>query len=323
MSDLSNPWPSWGESGELPPDGFFYEGGDQVNEKHLDSLWNTSDSQTQQLIDGITERVADIVDDVILDTGLDVTQSGGTREVDVSGSVDGAYVNGQQTGSTIQTTLTFSVNGGSTDRIDSVWVNESGSVGKTEGTQTVASDRFKIAEVTVAPNDTISNIANVGRRLTQQFRSDDEPDDVSTGDIWTDTTANRTKAYQNGDFRVLVTDQDSATIIANDGLSGGGAFNVYGGSTSLSVSVSDFAGTHLSNDGSNNLQVDDDFVLNTGDTMGGALNMGDNALSNAASLTANDFIQNAVYQSTGDVPALSEGSIAYVSGDGLYVEDGS
>jgi hypothetical protein len=38
---ISDQFPIWGESGESPPDGFFYEGGDQVNEKHLDYLWDS------------------------------------------------------------------------------------------------------------------------------------------------------------------------------------------------------------------------------------------------------------------------------------------
>jgi hypothetical protein len=36
---IKNRFPTWGEEGEFPPDGFFYSGGDQVNEKHLDALW--------------------------------------------------------------------------------------------------------------------------------------------------------------------------------------------------------------------------------------------------------------------------------------------
>jgi hypothetical protein len=38
---VSDRFPSWGETGESPGSGFFYEGGDQVNEKHLDYLWNS------------------------------------------------------------------------------------------------------------------------------------------------------------------------------------------------------------------------------------------------------------------------------------------
>jgi hypothetical protein len=38
--DITERFPSWGETGEMPAAGFFYEGGDQVNEKHFDALWN-------------------------------------------------------------------------------------------------------------------------------------------------------------------------------------------------------------------------------------------------------------------------------------------
>lgn len=40
MVSLTNEFPDWGDTGELPDNGFFYEGGDQVNEKHLDGLWH-------------------------------------------------------------------------------------------------------------------------------------------------------------------------------------------------------------------------------------------------------------------------------------------
>lgn len=321
MSDLTNPWPSWGETGELPPDGFFYEGGDQVNEKHLDALWNTTRTEKGNLIDGITERVADIANDIILDNGLSASTGTNAREVDVTASNKGAYVSGQQTGSTSATTLTLSTNGSGTTRTDSVWVNQNGTVGTTEGTTSVAADRFKIAEGDVEPNDTISEIRNVGRRLTQQYRAEDQPDNPLTGDIWHDATENRSKVRQNGAYRKLLTDQDSVDLTAGDGLDGGGSISLDGGSTSVSVDVSDFAGTHLADDGSNNLQVNDDFVENGGDTMSGALNMGDNPLGNASTLTANSYIENARYTDTGSLPTAPEGAVAFVqSEDTLYVQ---
>lgn len=39
----SNYFPEWGDSGERPSDGFQYDGGDQVNEKHLDYFLNALD----------------------------------------------------------------------------------------------------------------------------------------------------------------------------------------------------------------------------------------------------------------------------------------
>jgi len=41
---IQDRFPTWGEAGESPPDGFFYTGGDQVNEKHLDYLWDNLDA---------------------------------------------------------------------------------------------------------------------------------------------------------------------------------------------------------------------------------------------------------------------------------------
>ena len=36
---ISDLFPPWGDNGERPSDNFNYQGGDQVNEKHLDYLW--------------------------------------------------------------------------------------------------------------------------------------------------------------------------------------------------------------------------------------------------------------------------------------------
>lgn len=45
--------------------------------------------------------------------------------------------------------------------------------------------------------------------------------------------------------------------------------------------------------------------------------------STLAAVAASDRLTIPVYATTGDVPAQPEGSIVYVSGDGLYVEDGT
>lgn len=63
---LTDRFPSWGETGTLPAAGFFYEGGDQVNEKHLDALWHNLDQFEDEVIaqaivrDGSTAFTADI-----------------------------------------------------------------------------------------------------------------------------------------------------------------------------------------------------------------------------------------------------------------------
>lgn len=49
----TNRFPQWGDSGESPPTGFEYQGGDQVNEKHLDYLWYALNAQVDDLISDI------------------------------------------------------------------------------------------------------------------------------------------------------------------------------------------------------------------------------------------------------------------------------
>ena len=47
---VTNRFPLWGREGEIPDDGFEYEGGDQVNEKHLNYLWDSSQKQAADFI---------------------------------------------------------------------------------------------------------------------------------------------------------------------------------------------------------------------------------------------------------------------------------
>ena len=265
MSDLTNLFPQWGDDGVLPSNGFFYSGGDQVTADNFNALWNGVQTQNAQLIDGVRDRVRDAVGDVVLNGGLVVSDGTNPRDVDVSAS-DGAYVDGQKVDSVSATTLTVSAGG---PRTDSLYLTTDGTLGLSEGTTTVADNRMKVAEVDLGSGDTITAIRNTANDLQYDYVTETQPSGASAGDTWLDLSANRVKVYQNGGFRTLITEQDSITVSGGDGLSGGGSINLLGGSTSLDVNVSDFAGTHLSDDGSNNLTVDDDFVSNTGDTVNG------------------------------------------------------
>ena len=63
--DITDRFPNWGESGESPPTGFFYSGGDQVNEKHLDYLWNSVkglEDDVQSALDDIDSNADGVVD---------------------------------------------------------------------------------------------------------------------------------------------------------------------------------------------------------------------------------------------------------------------
>lgn len=257
MADLFNQFPSWGESGEYPQSGFFYEGGDQVNEKHMDALWNGVKTHIDNLNDGIRDRVRDITGNVVLDQGLVASQGAGTREVDVTASTAGAYVDGQRTGSTSADTLTHSANGGASTRTDVVWVDVDGDVGKTEGTDTPASDRMKLAEVDVATDDTISDIRNYARDHRFLIATESEPESAEPGDLWHDLTAVREKVRQGGGWRTLITEQDDLTITGGDGLKGGQTVDLVGGATiSLDIEPADFAGHGLEDDGADNLRID-------------------------------------------------------------------
>jgi hypothetical protein len=77
---VSDRFPSWGETGESPGAGFFYEGGDQVNEKHLDYLWNS----LKGLEDDVQAALTDIDNDSdgIVDEAATVT-SGGSLQGDL------------------------------------------------------------------------------------------------------------------------------------------------------------------------------------------------------------------------------------------------
>ena len=52
---VTNRFPEWGKTGEEPPLGFEYDGGDQVNEKHLNYLWSAIKLQTDDFIERTDE----------------------------------------------------------------------------------------------------------------------------------------------------------------------------------------------------------------------------------------------------------------------------
>jgi len=64
--EIVDRFPVWGETGEFPIDGFFYEGGDQVNEKHLDALWNglkELENDTRSALEEIDSDADGVVDE--------------------------------------------------------------------------------------------------------------------------------------------------------------------------------------------------------------------------------------------------------------------
>jgi len=82
---VSDRFPNWGEVGEFPDDGFFYDGdtNNTVNEKHLDALWNGLDNFESDVIGALNDidsdgdGVVDEADDSQLLKGNDVVDGDG------------------------------------------------------------------------------------------------------------------------------------------------------------------------------------------------------------------------------------------------------
>jgi len=314
MTDLTNDFPNWGEVGEFPIAGFFYEGGDQVNEKHMDALWNGINTQFDEFIAGIEDRVHEIEGDLILDSGLAVSQGTNVREVDITASTEGAYVDGQQTGSTSSNAIVLTAGG---PRTDSIWVDSAGQTGKTEGTTSVGDDKHKLAEVDVGSGDTISAIRETGHSITRSWAADDYdadqiPGGTRAGDFWHDLDLARTKVRHGGAWAQIVTEEDDVTFNANDGLDGGGAFDPADGYTvdfTLDESV-------IKDGGSKEIDAQE---FAGGDGTNGQVLKTDGA--NASWETINTGISK--FDQESSISGLSEGDLAYSRDTNkIFVEDG-
>lgn len=185
---ITERFPSWGETGAFPAAGFFYEGGDQVNEKHLDALWNG--------LNGLEEDVQAALSDI---------------DSDADGVVDKAD------------TLSAGAS------LDGDLLAAGGEVIWDESETYIPNARLQYDSLTVTAGDGLKDGGSVSL---------------------------------NGSTTINIEPAD----FAGDGVKDDGADN-------LAVEPADFAGAHLSDDGSDNLSVDDDFVLNTGDTMTGGLTL--------------------------------------------------
>lgn len=332
MADLFNQFPSWGETGEYPVAGFFYEGGDQVNEKHMDALWNGVEIHIDNLNTAIRDRVRDLQANVVLDQGLVASTGSGTREVDVTASTDGAYVDGQKTGSTSATTLTHTANGTTSTRTDVVWVNTSGSVGKTEGQTTTDADQMKLAEVDVDPNDTITDVRNYARDHRFVIASEEQPETAEPGDLWQNLTSKREKIRQNGDWRTIITEQDDVTVNAGDGLDGTETEDLVGGADfTLDVDITDLLSTGITEDGSNNLELDESVIKDGGakeidaqEFAGSDGTDGDVLTTDGSNISWQPAPGIETFTTKTDISGLTEGDVAYTEDTNrLYVEDGN
>jgi hypothetical protein len=93
--DITDRFPLWGETGELPPDGFLYKGGDQVNEKHLDALWHNIEEFENEVKDAFEQIDSD--KDGIVDEADTLSQGGlpSDAATDIF-TADGAFIGGDE-----------------------------------------------------------------------------------------------------------------------------------------------------------------------------------------------------------------------------------
>lgn len=92
--NITKRFPDWGETGEMPPNGFFYEGGDQVLQKHLDALWNGLDTLEDDVVAALDDIDSDrdgVVDEAnVAQDANATTYKGNDIDSDGDGQVDDA-----------------------------------------------------------------------------------------------------------------------------------------------------------------------------------------------------------------------------------------
>lgn len=225
MTDLINYWPTWGESGALPSNGFSYSGGDRINEKHMDGLWNTLNIFSQDVIDGITQRLSDLYDDVILDTGLVVTAGSG-RVVNISGTT-GAYVGGQYTDTIGGLSITLTSNGTGSTRTDTVWVDDEGQVARSTGTTNAPAGTMKLAEVDLSSTNNILAVRNEAYHHLFVAASRTAPTAFGTNyGMWYDVVEQALHIYRGGSWVGLLAADGSVPATGDLDMDGNSIDNV-------------------------------------------------------------------------------------------------
>jgi hypothetical protein len=273
MTDLQNNWHNHGDSGSKPADGKDYSGGDNVYAKTLDFLFNQQRLDKDEINDAILRRIRHLHGDVALN-GLVVSQGANALEVDVS-SGDG-YVDGQYTEDVAAATVTLSSNGGDSTRTDSIWVNSSGQVGKSEGATSVSETRMKLAEADVETDDTISAIRNYARDAVRVFASENAPPYANNGDRWYDHSNERVKTYINGSWTAMFPADGSVPL--------DGTLHLHG-------DVKDGAGNTVYSQSNNYVpdgRLQYDYLRTDGDQMWGNLDLNSYGLRRVAEIQFKD-----------------------------------
>lgn len=200
MADLFNEWPTWGETGELPADGFSYARGDRVNEKHFDGLWNTLRVQQEDTHDALRRRIHDFYGNVILGEGGTVTKDSG-RTVTIDSL--SAYVGGEHLFA-YSTDYTLPANSGTTNNVYNVYYSRSGSLQATTDESGISDNDLILAEVTVDTSNEITDIQNVANHFSKVVSSETQPS-MNDGDIWLNSENQRIFTQFGGSPKEIAT----------------------------------------------------------------------------------------------------------------------
>lgn len=246
MANWTNPYPSWGDTGEQPSSGFQYDGGDQVNEKHIDYLWD----QANKVIDNVLAHTLQddgsvkvdngataipFADDAgagetLFDMSVTSTPTAGTEQ-SITADIDGTsilkfYAEADGSGSIqnteIQALSPLDLSGN--DLIDgatTVWDTSAGHIPLTS---------LEADSITVTAGDGLKTGGSV--TLGGSVTVDIEPADFAGTNLEDDGSDN---------LRIAAT-------AAGNGLKGGGG-------SALAIEPADFAGLFLADDGSDNIDV--------------------------------------------------------------------
>lgn len=97
---VSDYFPSWGDTGEKPPSNKNYSGGEQVNEKHFDYLWNALDQLEAEVWSALSDidsdkdgkvDAADTADTATDATNVTATYKGNDIDNDGDGIVNASH----------------------------------------------------------------------------------------------------------------------------------------------------------------------------------------------------------------------------------------
>jgi hypothetical protein len=220
--NITDRFPSWGETGESPQDGFFYDGGDQVNEKHLDYLWNS--------VKGLENDVQSALNDIDNDSDgvVDKADSANTykgNEIDSDG--DGVVDDATNVTATYKGNDIDSDGDGTVDESDSALTYKGNDI-DSDGDGTVNSaDTAEKVKGNDIDSDGDGTVDESDSALTYKGNDIDSDGD---GTVNSADTAEKVKGNDidsDGDGKV------NAAVTADDGVPSGGIVMWSGSTTNI------------------------------------------------------------------------------------------